>query len=385
MKIMSKGFDGITEKGILAFVFFLPICPPLSVLGVLTALVLFFIKHKDKLNFRPIPFWVSLFALLFFTFLSAIFSVQRNLSFGRFPFYILSFLLCLLIARAGVNPEKILKLLVISGIIVTVFGIIQYLTDFNLAIKTRLFSMTFATKKGITSTLSNPNRFAQYLVLLLPLAAVSLYVLRGFKWKICAFCLILFSFVCLFLTKSFAGICAVSGLILLAVFIKNWKLGIVLVLLLSLIYVTNQKKMGNFTRRFTSSRSIETRFSTWRVAISAVRKHPLTGCGLSTFHKIATGYKGNEKIMHGHAHSMYVQLLCETGMAGFFAFIFSVVLFLRYCFQRGSPISYGCAFSIIGALLAGLTGTILEFLPLAMLFWTIMGLGIGEYNENFVS
>lgn len=382
MGTMSKGFDGIIEKGTLIFIFFLPLCSPISVLAAFVALILFVIQWKDKLNFRPTLFWVAMFVLLSFTFLSAIFSIEKGVSFGRFPFYVFSFLLCLLIAKSSINLGKILKVFIISGIIVTAFGIIQYLTDFNLRIKTDLFSMTFATKKGITSTLSNPNRFAQYLVLGLPLATISLWVLQEFKWKIGAFCFVLFSFVCLFLTKSFAGICAVSILILLVVFIKNWKIGAVLILLLSLIYVTNTGKSHRFIQRFTSSSSIDKRFSTWKMAFSAVKRRPFTGCGLSTFSEIATEYKGNKEIMHGHTHSMYVQVLCETGVLGFSAFLFLVIAFLRYSFQRGSPISYGCAFSIIGTLLAGLTGTILEFLPLAMLFWTIIGIGIGEYNEN---
>jgi O-antigen ligase len=382
MKVMSKGFDEVTEKGILAFIFFLPIFSPLSVLGALVALIFFFIRWREKLNFRPILFWVTMFVLLFFTFLSAAFSIQKNVSFGRFPFYILSFLLCFMMAKSSISPNKILKVFIMSGIIVTAFGIIQYLTGFNLKIKTDLFSMTFATKKGITSTLSHPNRFAQYLVLGLPLATVSFSILKELKWKIGALCFILFSFVCLLLTKSFAGICAVLILILLAVFIKNWKIGVVLALLLSLIYITNEERLGKFVQRFTSLSSMETRFSTWKVTFSAVKRHPLTGCGLSTFQKIAREYKGDEKIMHGHAHSMYVQLLCETGILGFSVFVFLMIAFLRYSFQRGSPISYGCAFSIIGTLLAGLTGTILEFLPLAMLFWTIIGIGIGENNDK---
>lgn len=377
---MSKGSNSIIETGILLFIFCLPLCPPLSVLGAVVALISFF--TRKKLIFRPGLFWVAMLVLLFSIFLSTLFSVHRSLSFGRLPFYILSLLLCLLMSQNILTREKILKVFVISGIIVTGFGIIQYLTDFNLRISTDLFSMTFSTKGGISSTLGNPNRFAQYLILGLPLGAASFSTLKEVRWRIITSCFILFSSVCLFLTRSFAGISAMVILILLGVFIKNWKTGVVLILLLGLTYVTNEEKLGRFVQKFTSQSSLEVRLSTWNMVFSAVREHPVTGCGLSTFHKIAADYDGDKKIMHGHAHSMYVQILCETGILGLFAFITLMIVFLRYSFQRGSPVSYGCAFSIIGALLVGLTGTILEFLPLAMLFWMIIGMGIGSYHSS---
>ncbi len=381
MKSTSNRFEGVIEKGILVFIFFIPILSPLAVLAAFIALIFFLIKWKNVVTFRPKIFWFAMFLLLFVTILSAVFSIQKGVSFGRFPFYVLSFLLCLMVSCSNKNINKILKVFIISGIIVTAFGIIQYLINYNVKIRTDLFSITISTEKGATSTLSNRNRFAQYLILLLPLAVVSIYKLKDLRWKILSISLVVFSIICIVFTNSFAALSAVLILTLLVILIKNWKIGIVIILLFSIIYVTNGKRFNRFADRFTSESSIQTRFNTWKVALSAFEKKPITGCGLSTYYKIAKDYKGDEKIMHGHAHSMYIQLLCETGILGFTAFLFLMLLFIWFCFKRGSPVSFACAFSIIGALLVGLTGTVFEFLPLAVLFWTIVGIGIREYNR----
>ena len=381
MKSTSNRFEGVIEKGILVFIFFIPILSPLAVLAAFIALIFFLIKWKNIVTFRPKIFWFAMFLLLFVTILSAVFSIQKGVSFGRFPFYVLSFLLCLMVSCSNKNIDKILKVFIISGIIVTAFGIIQYLINYNIKIRTDLFSITISTEKGATSTLSNRNRFAQYLILLLPLAVVSIYKLKDLRWKILSISLVVFSIICIVFTNSFAALSAVLILTLLVILIKNWKIGVVIILLFSIIYVTNGKRLNRFADRFTSESSIQTRFNTWKVALSAFEKKPITGCGLSTYYKIAKDYKGDEKIMHGHAHSMYIQLLCETGILGFTAFLFLMLLFIWFCFKRGSPVSFACAFSIIGALLVGLTGTVFEFLPLAVLFWTIVGIGIREYNR----
>ncbi|MCK4330805.1 O-antigen ligase family protein [candidate division WOR-3 bacterium] len=376
MKSTSNRFEGVIEKGILVFIFFIPILSPLAVLAAFIALIFFLIKWKNIVTFRPKIFWFAMFLLLFVTILSAVFSIQKGVSFGRFPFYVLSFLLCLMVSCSNKNIDKILKVFIISGIIVTAFGIIQYLINYNIKIRTDLFSITISTEKGATSTLSNRNRFAQYLILLLPLAVVSIYKLKDLRWKILSISLVVFSIICIVFTNSFAALSAVLILTLLVILIKNWKIGVVIILFFSIIYVTNSKRFNRFADRFTSESSIQTRFNTWKVALSAFEKKPITGCGLSTYYKIAKDYKGDEKIMHGHAHSMYIQLLCETGILGFTAFLFLMLLFIWFCFKRGSPVSFACAFSIIGALLVGLTGTVFEFLPLAVLFWTIVGIGI---------
>ncbi len=382
---MLKISDRIIEKAILIFIFFLPICSPISVIAVIFAIISFLILHKKKPELPPSVFWISMSILLFFTFLSALFSIDRRISFSRFPFYLASFLLCFILSRRVASREGILKAFILSGLVVTCFGIIQHITNFNMKISTDFFSMTFSTKGGISSTFSNPNRFAQYLVLLLPLVFVSLSILKGTKWKMTSVFLLFTSFGCLCLSKSFAGIGAVSILILLTIFLKNWRIGILVLILSVVIIGLNRRGVEDFSNRFTNTSSMEIRLSTWKVALSGFKKNPVTGSGLSTFQKVAAQYEGDEKIMHGHAHSMYIQLLSETGLLGLFAFLFVMGIFLHHTLVNKSALSYGSALSIIGVLLAGVTGTILEFLPLALLFWTIIGIGVGEHDENTLS
>ncbi len=381
MENISNKYDRILERIIVISFLFIPLCSPLSFLLAFVALILFSTSWRERSYYRPKIFWVSVLTLMVVSVFSAVFSINRSVSLSVLPIYIFSSLFCFMISCSITDYDRVFKVLIIAGLLVTGFGIVQYLTNFNVRIRTDFFSMSFSTESGITSTLSYPNRFAQFLTLLFPFAAVSIYRLRDLRWKVASSLLVTFLIVCVFLTRSFAAISAIFIMILVGVFIKNWKIGIVLLLLISIIFFTNPERTIEFAQKFTSESSLQTRFNTWQVALSGFRKNPLTGCGLSNFQGIANSYRGEQKIMHGHAHSMYFQLLCETGILGLGSFLFLLLLFLYFCFKRGSPISYSCAFSILGFLLSGITGTIIEFFPLAMFFWIILGIGIGEYNK----
>lgn len=382
---MTGKFNKIIKQGILVFIFFLPILSPLACIGLVVALVLWLAKDKRKfLALKPNSFWLAVLGLAFCVGLSAVLSIDKLLSLSRFPFFIVCLLTCALMSHTDIKGEKILKAFILSGIIVTLIGIIQYFTKFNLKIETELFTIGMTIKGGISSTMSNPNRFAQYLVMVIPLGAAFLFKEKKPLWRTLAGTFLIFALICLYWTKSLAGMGAVFILLMAFIVLKNWKLGIGLILILTFLTIPNRNKFEKILSRFTTlSLKSTTRKNTWEeIAIPTFKKYPLTGSGFSTYSKVASGYTGKRKVRHGHAHSLYFHYLSETGILGLGSFIFVLLMFFRNSLRniRSSPIVYGCSFSILGALIAGLTGTILEFLPLALLFWTIIGIGIKEYN-----
>lgn len=378
---LNNKYEKIIENSSVGVIFFLPFLMPVAVVCLLLGVVFLFIRERDKvLNLEPKIFKTAIFGIFFATLLSAIFSIDKLISIGGLIGLILCLSVCILLYY-NISISKILKALVLSGIIVTTFGIIQYFTHFNLKLKTSLFSITFATEYGISSTFGNPNKFAQYLIMTLPIGIAFVFqsILEKLKWRIFGIVFVVFSIICLYLTKSLTAWIAFLIMLLIFIIILNWKIGIPITALLIAVVLTNTQKIDLIMSKTSSPGSIQLRLDTWReVVIPAFKSHPLTGCGIATYPKIAKNYKGNYRITKGHAHSLYLNLLCETGIIGLTAFIFMIIIFLWISFThiRNSPLIYGTTLSIIGCMVLGTSSAIIEFLPMALLLWSIIGIGV---------
>ncbi len=72
------------------------------------------------------------------------------------------------------------------------------------------------------------------------------------------------------------------------------------------------------------------RTSFWKVAIDVIRAFPILGAGLNTYGKVAPEF--TTKVGGYYAHNCYLQMTAETGILGFFSFMWIVwKLFVRTC------------------------------------------------------
>jgi len=122
--------DKVVDKSIFFFIFFLPFLSPASYVALLVALILWCRKENLKkiLDFKPRIFGWALLSFIFAVGLSVIFSIDQILSFGAFALFIFYPLSCLLIAgnvRNEDRTEKILTAAILSGLVITAFGIVQ--------------------------------------------------------------------------------------------------------------------------------------------------------------------------------------------------------------------------------------------------------------------
>ncbi len=122
--------DRVVDKSIFFFIFFLPFLSPASYVALLVALILWCRKENLKkiLDFKPRIFGWALLSFIFAVGLSVIFSIDQILSFGAFALFIFYPLSCLLIAgnvRNEDRTEKILTAAILSGLVITAFGIVK--------------------------------------------------------------------------------------------------------------------------------------------------------------------------------------------------------------------------------------------------------------------
>jgi len=384
----EKKIDRVIEKSILIFIFFLPFFTPLAYLALIIALVYWLhkVKLRKLLNVEPKIFGFALLGLTFAALLSVVFSVDKPFSLGCFGLYLFYPSVCLLMIDSvgnSIKVEKILQVIILSGIIVVSFGIIQFLTKFEFEFHKYFLNINITSKGGITSTWSNPNRFAKYLDLVLPLSFVYLLTQKELKKKVLLTVFIGLGLVCIVLTRSLGGMAAVFAVLVILFAIKNWKLCLIFLVIFFFFVVFNYSWLINIANRYGSA---GLRFFTWKnVVLPIIKDHPITGSGLGTYAEISYKYSHAIKAVHSHAHSIYFNYLSELGILGFGMLLWIIIIFFRssttylrkHSFFVAQGIIAGCFLSIFSAMIHGVVETFVDYFQLGLLFWLIIGLGLG--------
>ncbi|TET43412.1 hypothetical protein E3J59_06440 [Candidatus Aerophobetes bacterium] len=289
--------DKVIDKSIFFFIFFLPFFPPASYVALLVALILWFRKQNLRkiLDFKPKIFGWALLAFIFPLGLSVIFSIDKILSFGAFALFIFYPLTCLLIAsnvRNEDRAEKILATVILSGLVITAFGIVQYLARIDFNYEIGFLNINLRAEEGLGSTLGNPNKFAKYLDLILPLSFVSLLVREELRRKILPGILVVLGLVCLVLSRSLGGIAAVFAVLMVILLIKNWK---VLVIVMAGLFIFTFFSHGWIIKIMPKYGSPSRRIYTWKEVVPRIFKsYPLVGSGLGTY-KLVSWRESPEK------------------------------------------------------------------------------------------
>jgi len=284
--LSSEKLDKVMDKSIFFFIFFLPFLSPASYVALLVALILWFRKEnlRKVLDFKPRIFGWALLGFIFAVGLSVIFSVDKILSSGAFALFIFYPLSCILIAgnvRNEERAEKILAAAILSGLVITAFGIVQYLAGIEFDYKIGFLTIGLHAKEGLGSTLGNPNKFAKYLDLILPLSFVSLLVQKELKRKILPGILLILGLVCLILTRSLGGMAAVFAVIMVILLIKNWK---VFLIVMTGLFIFAFFNYGWIIKTIPKYGSPSRRVYTWKEIVPRIFKgYPLVGSGLGTY------------------------------------------------------------------------------------------------------
>ncbi len=91
------------------------------------------------------------------------------------------------------------------------------------------------------------------------------------------------------------------------------------------------------------------------------------------------------------AHSLYFDYLCELGIIGLASLLLVIAIFFytsirylrRHSFLALSGVIGGCSLSILAALIHGTVETFLDFFPVGLMFWIVIGLGMGLLRLHF--
>jgi O-antigen ligase len=240
----------------------------------------------------------------------------------------------------------------------------------------------------VFSTFENPNLYAEYLIMIIPLTFARILSVDG-KKKIIHVFIGMTLLVALLLTFSRGGwlglVFAIGVLVLLLkkdLIIKLIPVGIVGMFFLPNSIMMRIKSIGSL-----SDSSNFYRFQIWENSINIIKDFFVTGVGLGfeSFRSISSLYI--KDFSPYHAHNTYLELMIEVGVLGLILFIWllgKLLKDIRYQKISQDKIFTVALFSgIAGLFIHGVAEHILYNPKIIFQFWLITGLLI-TFNVKFM-
>lgn len=298
-----------------------------------------------------------------------------------------------------------LKALVAGSVPVVIFSLYQYLTGAGM--------VKFWLDQGewrLNGTFGDPNSFATYLLVLIPITAALTLNAIG-RMKTLMLILVLCQAGCLILTESRNAILAffvelmVAG-ILYQRYIHsphkingglNWFYRVITFLLFGIPVMlgymeTHPDRISHFKGLWTDTGPLNAwlngRINIWASAVRMINDHPLGGVGIGRFYEFLAQYRIPQIIgwnpEHENAHNYFLQLGAENGII--FLLVFMGILWLvfsqmlKHLSKTTDPLIWQIRLCLL-AVFAGMTmsflgGHSLILFDFKMLFWGIIALAL---------
>lgn len=345
---------------------------------------------------------------IIFNALSMIFSPYFGLSsrgfFGKELKFIAIFFMIIEIVNSRERLRVILFTIIVSALLITIDAGVQLFwgKDFLREYPLDTFSASFSASSG----------FAGWLIVIIPLLVGIIFskVIPDLRLRILLSLIAVIQF--LYLLRTFSrgawlGF-AIAICVLFYFFIKNLKFKARLLCLFATVFllavflmipqsatikfkdVIREKLHFNQTiseRIMTASQfdkgSVSERIMWWKEALEIIKDHPLTGCGLNTYSKIALNYKSFD--WGGiYPHNSYLQMIAEIGLFGGAAFFVLLYIFFKICLRhltgKNGMLVLGLMSGVLAFLIHAFFDTHFYSLQLVILFWFMFGLTIAVIN-----
>ena len=362
--------------------------------GFVLLLCLFCVRGmQDRKARLDIPS-MGIFTVAFFfcVCLAVPLSVYPSLS-ARFLMYHAGAGLCLLLTVSAVRHVDDLKRLAAGGCcamaVSSVYAVYQRVQGVD--IKSAYVDTTLNPDMPgrVYSFYDNPNSYAAFLILLIPLGVALLLGTKHWVSRIMACGAVLLGVVAMVMTYSRAS--WVGFAVSAAVFVLLWRprliplLAVICVLCIPFLPSSIWDRIlsiFNFSDSSTSSR-----FGLYEAAVRAIGESPLTGVGLGTaapqkFIADQSLYHGNHRYVH--AHNIYLEVWLETGLIGVVAFsgaviwdIKNAVRYVRNSMESPAAlITVGAAAALCGIMVAGLADYPWNYPRVMTVFWFVFALSV---------
>ncbi len=265
--------------------------------------------------------------------------------FGKLSLNLLFFLASARILRSPILLNRIITAILLVGLVVSSYGIKQQIDGVEQLATWNDPTSDLAGATRVYSYLGNPNLLAAYLLPMIALSVAAIFVWRKGMPKILAITMTGINLACLYFTQSrggWLGLVVASAVFLLLSYLwwretlpnfwKRWLLplvfggaGLLFILGFILVEPLRIRVMSIFAGREDSSNNF--RINVWEGVKKMIRDRPIIGIGPgnSAFNKIYPLYM-SPKYSALSAYSIYLEICVETGLIGFFTFLWFLVV-----------------------------------------------------------
>lgn len=329
----------------------------------------------------------SIFLFIAANLMAVVFSSNPSLSINTFFLKLAEYILIFIIVVDTVNTKKrfslVVCVLLFSLLFIGLDGFFQVITKQDLFRHRRLF------QSRVTASFINPNDLGSYLITVIPLVLSMIFVNFNKKLKALLLVTALVVLSALMLTNSkgawFAFLAALlfSGFYIkkryvLYILLALFAIGLILPLAFNFSSISLVKRMVSFSG---DAGAIDRKFL-WLAALRMFYAKPLFGVGLGTFMENYQKFWLQPTTEIAYAHNCYLQMLAETGFIGLGAFLLLLFIWLRKSLIRllrpSNSFYYfsfmGLTVGLIAYLLNSFVDTNFYSLPIAVLFWFILGM-----------
>lgn len=371
------------EIGIFILVFSIPfLSDQSSVIILLITIMSGFLKwviDKD-FKFNKNQYNNILLALVLIFTINTFLSIDINGSIRDFVINVLSIILIYMMIN-NLKKEKtlfiIFDLIILAVSIAAMYGLYQYKIGIPMG------SGWVDPKSNITirifSTFENPNLFAEYLILAIPIT-ITRFINRDIKYKLVyliAFVIQLSALVLTFSRGGWLGLIIGLGFFVLLLrkdlIIKLIPFGLISLFFIPSSIMMRFKSIGNL-----ADSSNYYRFQIWQKSVQIVKDFYLTGVGLGyeSFRNISNLYI--KDFTPYHAHNTYLELAIEIGLLGLIIFLVLLVKGIidvkkqKLC--KNKIYTAGLVSGIIALFVHGIAEHVLYNPKIVFQFWVVLGL-----------
>ncbi|HWR60016.1 MAG TPA: O-antigen ligase family protein [Clostridia bacterium] len=381
------------EIGIYAVVGLIPLAPTMALLGLilLTAVsyvIRLFLNKSMSFRVTILDYFVVLFGIvLFYSSITSYTPGSSILSLSIYAACILFYFILVNTVKTRQQLYALLALLVLSTTLTSLYGLYQLRTvgaTSEAWVDTTLFE---DIKARVGSTFENPNVLGEYLVLIIPVAIAMLWGQRGWISRLLTLGLTAIMLVCLVYTYSRGAYIGLMLAFALFAVLRDRRfvvLGVIGLMLLPFVLppsvINRFTSIGNL-----SDTSSNYRISVWLGSLKLAGDYWPSGIGLGLepFKLIYPKYSLNAAYAH-HSHNIYIQLLIETGIAGFLT-VFAMVAVYYKTLLAGffktrdrfiSTFMIAAASGMAGYLAQGMVENIWYNNRVLLTFWVMLALGM---------
>ncbi|MCQ2436074.1 MAG: O-antigen ligase family protein, partial [Clostridia bacterium] len=255
-------------------------------------------------------------------------------------------------------------------------------------------SNLFASLKGRAgATFDNPNVLGEYLIMTMPISLALGLTQKSVVAKTSAYISVSLSAVCLICTWSrgaWLGI-MLAGAAVLLLYTKKWLVGGIIALPVAgcaLTYLNTTFTNRLFSIANLNDSSTSYRIGIWKSTLSMLKDTFWYGIGVGTdaFTSVFPCYAMSGITSAYHAHSLYLQIITETGIFSLITFVIIAFVFIQQSIsfeaksnaKSNKTVCLGILCGAVALLLQGLTDHVFYNYRIFLMFWLIIGLGVAH-------